>query len=58
MGHMAPPEQHVGVVEDRIRQPLVGIVERAAADFEVGMSDAGSDRTVDAIRINLLHLLV
>ena len=33
--HVTPPEQHVGVVQQRIRQALVRIVERAAADLEI-----------------------
>lgn len=58
MRHMAPPEQHVGIVEHAVRQALVGIVKRATADFEIRMGNAGGNRAVDAIRIDILDLLV
>ena len=56
MRHMPPPEQHVGIIEHAVRQAFIGIIERAAADFEIRMGDAGGDRAVDTIGIDLLNL--
>ena len=53
MRAVAPPDEHIGVVEQGVGKPLFRHVERDGAQFEVIRLKSSFQAVVDAVRINL-----
>ena len=61
VGDVAPPEQHVGGVDDLLRQAVLRLLERRRGHLRVPaeqLAQAGGDRLVHAVRVDLPHLRV
>ena len=59
VGHMAPPEQHVGAVQHLLGQALLGIIQRRQAHAEAGVLAQGvADHLVQAFGVNRAHLFI
>ena len=59
MSHMPPPDQHIGVVQDFGRQPLIGIVKRSERhlNFRVFGQEL-TDSGMQAVGVQLACLLI
>ena len=53
VGHVAPPDQHVGVLQAFRRKSVVRLVEGGGGDCEIRLrAEKPGDRLVDAVRID------
>ena len=54
--HVSPPEQHVGIVEDLLRETVFGLIERGGSDFDIRfLAEEIGDRLMNAFRIDFLN---
>ena len=59
MGHVAPPDEDIGVVDHVLGQAVLRLVEGCGAHLESArLLEALGDRAVDADRVDLADVLV
>ena len=52
MGEMPPPGENIGLIEDLIRETMLGFVERSGAHHEIPLLLKGrGDRLMHALRV-------
>ena len=49
---MPPPDQHVGFIQHRFREPLPRLVQRCGPDLEIGRSQLLRETRMDSRRID------
>jgi hypothetical protein len=57
VSHMAPPDQHIGISQHLIGQPVLRLIQRGGLHIVVGLKEVG-DGHVDAIGIDIFHHIV